>query len=500
MPRVSEKVDDRTPLTASRLDVAARIGWLLRTHRSVAGLSLRQMSVALREHEVSLSAATLSRIETEGQRSPAALDGYARVLGLPVGALSTPVDLLCRSFPYAPPAPAEPAAHDLDRFTRACEAVDVASPTGGAWLEFARQHADDARFGLPRTLMEPLVCRLSLELNRAVGTARFTRHQALGQLAGGAYGAVVEATVRAIVHDPAAQNFWDLVDVLGERATPSSLEWVATLLRDPSIYRMRGASYALQAMLVVGGLDLESWARALAHVQQACLDARADPERTAVLAQLCAAVPARLRALVPDASRPEHGEPQGPTVWSRSRRNLHYVLAESAARAACARRGQSEEPLLARLLFEAMFDLRGVRMSGATVLLAFSPFAADLVQVLLEERDTYPDEVSRTAALRVAAFCHVDGDLPGTTSLVASADPTEFQHALTMLSRGTQPLPRPALDRGLSGDEMTVRRTLCCLGMLGDPALAEVAADPSRPEEIRAGARWWADQGGRILV
>ena len=72
VPRLSGVLDDRTPLTASRIDVAARVGWLLRTHRSVVGLSLREMSVALRDHDVTLSAATLSRIESEGHRSEAA--------------------------------------------------------------------------------------------------------------------------------------------------------------------------------------------------------------------------------------------------------------------------------------------------------------------------------------------------------------------------------------------------------------------------------------------
>jgi hypothetical protein len=48
---------------------------------------------------------------------------------------------------------------------------------------------------------------------------------------------------------------------------------------------------------------------------------------------------------------------------------------------------QPEDPLLSRLLFEAMFDPRGVRLSNATRHLAYSPFSAELVRVLLAERD-----------------------------------------------------------------------------------------------------------------
>ena len=155
VPRASEQIDDRTPLSAARIDVAARVGWLLRTHRTVAGLSLRQMSSALGEHGVTLSAARLSRIESEGQRFRSVLDGYARVLGLPEGAIRADIDILCRAFSYAPPALAESTVRSLMAFDRGYESIDVPQPSGGDWLAFARQHALDRGFGLPTRLMEP---------------------------------------------------------------------------------------------------------------------------------------------------------------------------------------------------------------------------------------------------------------------------------------------------------------------------------------------------------
>lgn len=499
VPRVSETVDDTTPITASRIDVAARIGWLLRTHRSVAGMSLRQMSAALKGQGVSLSAATLSRIESGGQRSPAALDGYARVLGMPEGALRAPVDSLSRTFPYSPSA-AVPTGHKcLDRFSRSYEAIDVVAPTGGGWLEFAREHADAAGFGLPRTLMKPHVRRLSLELARSVGTARFTRHEALTLLRCSAYGDVVIDVLREIVVEPGGQNFWDLMVVGSERATMPFLLWAATLLSHPSIYVVRGASYALQSMLVGGELSLDEWSGLVVHVERAWRDAGDDPARRGVLSPLCSALPPPLQDRLRGTCFPEPAAPPGPQLWSRTRQNVHYVFAESIAREVAARRGHAEEPLLARLLFEAMFDPRGVRMGMATLTLAVSAFSSTLVHVLLEERDRCPDEVSNTAALRVAAFCHVDGDLPGMASLMATPDVTDFQHALTFASRGTRPLPQAAVDRGLSADEMTVRRTLYALGMTGDARLSIIATHSSWPRSTRLGARWWLEHGARIL-
>lgn len=497
VPRSSEAVDDRTPITASRIDVAARIGWLLRTHRSVAGVSLRQMSVALREHGVSLSAASLSRVESEGQRSPAALEGYARVLGLPHGSLSAPVNLLARTFPYAPDLAPRAAPRTLATVSEAFEAIDVPSPTGGAWLEFARQHAGG--IGLPRTLMEPQVRRLAHELVRSTDlVARFTRMEALSTLRCSEYADLVDSVLRGMILAPDAQNSWDLITVLAERPTPALLAWLGSLLRHDSAYLARGATYGLQGMLLLGGLPLEEWVGLLAQIEQAWLETT-DSARRAVLAQLWAALPDPVRARARQEVHHECPAP-GPTVWTRDRQNQHYVLAETLARAVTSRMQHPEEPLLARLLFEAMFDPRGVRMSNATYMLAFSPFAASLVHVLLEQRERLPDAGTRAAALRTASFSHAGEAPPGLEPLLASDDQVELQHVLTFYSRGTGPVPQVTLDRGLRGDEITVRRTLYCLGLTADPRLAAIAVDPTLPASTRGGARWWLEQGPRVLV
>ena len=162
-------------------------------------------------------------------------------------------------------------------------------------------------------------------------------------------------------------------------------------------------------MLVRGGLGLEEWTGLLPHLERAWHRADDDPVRRTVLAQLWAALPAQLQARAREACRDESAAPPGPTVWTRSRQNRHYLLAESLARAVTVSVGHPEEPLLARLLFEAVYDPRGVRMSSATTMLAFSP-SPSLVRVLLEQPDGLLD-ASWAAALRVAAFCHT-GEVP----------------------------------------------------------------------------------------
>lgn len=500
MPRNAETIDDRTPLTASRIDIAARIGWLLRTSRSLAGLSLREMSAALKAHDVTLSATSLSRIESEGQRSAAALDGYAAVLGLPAGALRSPVDVLCRSFSYAPPAPPEPVAHSLERFSESFEAITGESPSGGSWLDFARHHSSDGGFGLPTTLMEPHVRRLAEELRRSVGVpAEVTRYEALALLRCSAYGDLVDSVLREMVLEPDSQVIYPLTSVLSEQPTRALLRWAGAMLSHPSVHVARGASFALQNMLVIGGLPIKDWESLVPQFTSAWDDAEADATRRTVLIDLCAALPPTVQSLVRNTCQVDAEPAPGPQVWSRSRRSAHYGFARSLAGDACAQRGHHEEPLLERLLFEAMFDPRGVRMSTSAMFVAASPFARVLAPRLVEGRGQGPDEASGSAALRVAWSCHAGEELPVADPLLESGAASEFEIAMMLVGRSGQHLPQRALERGLSGAEPTVRKTLHGLGMAEDPRLADIASDGRLPDSTRRGARWWMDRGGRIL-
>ena len=498
MPRNAETIDDRTPLTASRIDIAARIGWLLRTSRSLGGLSLREMSTALKAHDVTLSATSLSRLESEGQRSAVALDGYAAVLGLPHGALRAPIDILCRSFSYAPPAPPEPVAQSLERFSESCEAISATSPSGDAWLDFARHHSSDGGFGLPTTLMEPHVRRLADELFRSVQVvARLTRYEALALLRCSAYGDLVDSVLREMILEPDAQVGYDLTDVLSAKPTPALLRWAGAMLRHESIAVARGASFALQGMLVIGGLRVEDWESLVPHFTSAWHDA--DATRRTVLTDLCAALPPPVQAQIRNKCRIEAEPPPGPQVWSRTRRSAHYGFARSIAGDACARLGHHEEPLLERLLFEAMYDPRGVRMATSAMVLAVTPFARALAPVLVERRGDGPDEAGRSAAMRIAVWCHAGEELPAADPLLRTGNAQEFEAAVMIAERSGRSLSQDALERGVSGAETTVRKTLHCLGTAEDPRLADIASDRRLPDSTRRAARWWMGRGGRIL-
>lgn len=497
VPRVSEPVDDTTSLDGSRIDVGARIGWLLRVSRTAASLSLREMSAALEGHGVTLSAASLSRIESEGQRSVAALEGYARVLGLPEGTLRVPVDTVCRSFSYGPPAHVPLPDLSLAGFDRVCRAVDDPAPTAPEWLEFSRLHASPVGFGLPTHLMEPYVRRLALELCRSVGLARWMRYEALRGLRCSAYAHVVASVVADVLRDPDLHVTEDLVNVVAERPTAEVVAWAGALLRDPSFIVARSATYALQGMLATGGLDLQEWRELPPALDLAWSEAADDPARREILARLYAALPPPLQEQVAVA-RPRP-ETSGPRVWTRTRQNRHYGFATSLAHTVTSEAGLPDDPMLTRLVFEAMFDPRGVRMASAIYLLAGSPFIEQLVRILLARRDDGPDDACRPAATRVAAFCHVSGDLPDIQPLLQSGCPQDFKHALTIYGRGGHRVPDAVVHRGLGGDEVTVRCTLAALGLTGDPRLVTIASDPARPAYARSATQWWLRQGPRIV-
>jgi hypothetical protein len=500
VPRASEQIDDRTPLSAARIDVAARVGWLLRVHRTAAGLSLRQMSTALGEQGVTLSAATLSRTESEGQRSPQVLDGYGRVLGLAEGSLRAEIDAVCRAFSYAAPRPPEHGARDLAEYSRACDAVRLPAPTGSAWLAFARQHAHPRGFGLPSDLMEPLVRQLAGEVGRGVARARLVRHEALNILMESPYASLVTAVLREAVDDPGHQNFYDLTSVLSDHPTDELVRWAGELLSSPSIFQVRGGAYALQGMFVSGYRQISDWRQLMPLLERAWYRGGADPARRTILTQVCRTLPGDVRAELSDTGVVAPGDLQPPVAWSRTRSNPHYRFATSIAHEACTRLGHPDEPLLERLVFEAFFEPRGVRMSTSTWLLSSSPFAGALVRAIFEVRDNCPDPASRAAALRVATVCHAGEQVPGVEILADSGDPEDFAHGTAILGRAGQALSSAALARGLAGDETALRQTLYCLGMAGDGRLHDLARDPMVPATTARAAQWWLQQGSRILV
>jgi hypothetical protein len=463
----------------------------------VAGLSLRDMAAALGEHGVRLSAATLSRMETDGQQPGPVMDGYGKVLGLPAGQLRTVGTMMFHTFPYGPPPPHDTVPRDLEAFSRVCDAVAAPEPAAGDWLDFARHHASDVGYGLPLSSMEPLVARLINEVGRALREARMIRHDALVTLLGTPYRDLVSRMIREAVADPHQQIILDLSSIISDAPSRTVLHWAGERLSGPSRFHVQGAAAALQNMLVGGNLGLDTWRELLPYVERAWQRVDGEAERAEALTGLCAALPAVLQEqLSTIGHRPT--TPRATVGWSRSPANPHYAYALRISREVTSRLDQPEEPLLARLLFEGMFEPRLVRKAMGFWLVALSAFGDATMDVVLELLDTAPDAETRSAALRVAAACHRGQPVPGLAALLELPNDGDFSQVLRMAGRSGAALPQTALARGLAGDATTQRQTLYCLGLAGDPRLAALAADPTLPDAVRGGARWWLTAGSRL--
>lgn len=499
MPRAPEPLDDVTPLDAARIDVSVRIGWLLRTHRTVAGLSLRDMAAALGEHGVRLSAATLSRMETEGQQPGAVMDGYGKVLGLPRGQLRTVGTMMFHTFPYGPPPAHESVPRDLESFSRVCAAVEAEGPTAGDWLEFARYHASDVGYGLPLSSMEPLASRLIGEAGRGIREGRMIRHDALVTLLRSPYHDLVSDMVREALADARQQIIFDLASIISDAPTLVTLHWLGRLLSGPTRFHVQGASAALQNMVVGNKLSLEAWRELVPYLERARKCVNGEAERTAALTALCSALPPAVQA---DLSTIGHKPttPRTTVAWSRSTSNPHFAFALRIAQTVTDRLGQPDEPLLARLLFEALFEPRLVRRSMGYWLVAFSAFGDETLLAILHLLEAAPDPETRSAALRVAAVCHRGQPLTGLEALLELPGDPDFFEVLHLVGRSGAELPEASLRRGLAGTESIRRQTLYCLGMAGDPRLADLAEDATLPDDVREGARWWLAAGSRLLV
>ena len=497
MPRMPSVVEDRSPLDGSHIDVAARIGWLLRVSRTSSGIPLRSMAAELRSLGLDASASALSRLESGGRRQGAVVDGYEQVLGLAPGRLRAAIDVLCRTFDNGPPDE-EPdlVPCTLGSFSAAVEAVLVDEPRGGDWLRFAREHSGGRGFGLTAAQMEPLAARLAGEMGRSVGVAYTTRYEALSRLRCGPYAEVVGDVVRSLVRAPDTQVLIDLMIVVAERPTPGALVWAGELLSHERRMVMTGAALVLQNMRTVGGLPPAAWRDVVPLFLTAY--AEADQPRRVILTTLFKNLPPGTRTAIKAGLGQRLEHVPGPQAWTRTRRNQHYEVSRGLATRICADLGLHEQPLLARLLFEVLFDFRATRVATSSFLLVASPVAEAVHPLLVETAISGADETTRQAARGALVMLQTPIGVPDVRDWLESPEEDLADIAGVLLGHAGVPLPEHAIEAGLAADEARVRRTIYSAGMARHPLLAGISTDPARTPAIRDAAAWWLREGGRV--
>lgn len=499
MGRTSGTIGDDTPLDSLVFDIPARIGWLLRISRMCANVSVREMADRLGDVGVRgvRSPGAVSQVETKGTRNGRMIDGYERALDLTPGQLRAVVDILCRTFSYAPAdvAPGLDLHDPLREVDEAFAAVEH-DPSGSDWLRLARLLDSSTATPLPTRLVAPMVERMLGELVRSVGPAFYLRWDALARLQDGFYADVVLDGVQDLVAQPGAHAVSTVaLSLTSERPRTRTLEWLVGLFDHPSYEMFRGAVVGVGNMRHVGGLSDRDWELVITPFLEAHSRWGRGP-RGELLTALFKSLPPSCRSVV--EGRLEHPlrPVRGPASWDPTD-NEHWTLCESLADRAAAQHGLPSQPLLARMIFEALYDFRS-NVTTSSWLLSVTELAPTLHAGLLAVVNDPPDEESKAGALR----CVFTSATPASDQ-VASAwygrMPVEgrIEH-LGMAEQFALLVPQlalPLLTDG-SGRGSELIRALGSAGQMAE--LTAITTDPLVPEELRLSASWWLAHGARV--
>ncbi|NYD41922.1 hypothetical protein [Nocardioides panaciterrulae] len=502
MARSPDILEDPTPLDGAHVDVRVRIAWLLRSWRTLGmdgkAVSVTEMAGLLKEHGTPASPPSVSGWETgRVAPSPAVVEAYEAVLELEPGSLRSVVDLVRRRFgddgPRSPAPPVDLA--DLD------DAVDrvvaTPAPPGLAWLHFS-EAVLEVRPGLPRAFLRPLVARLLSEMSRSAATAYTTRYEALALLRCSAYADLVADAIGDFFDEPGNLLLGDAARLLSERPDGRAVLILAPQLTSAEFLRLRAGVVGLEHVATTGEESVSVWGPVVGPFVRAWERDGNDPERRQQLVELWRALPEgardpiaeRLSSPVPDVPEPAASEPGG----------LEDQLAfcgHTAGRAAEAL-GLPDQPLLARLLFEALFEERDARRVTSSLLLMASPFRGHLAVELAAAARDHDDARVRRATATLILLIGREETHETVRGLLDSEDVVVVTGALFVLMHSGGQLGSDRLESLIRLPEPLDRRALFYAGMTAHPMLDRIAADHGQP--LRQLARWWQRHGSAVTT
>lgn len=498
-------ITDNTPLDGDRIDLGARIGWLLRVNREARGLGQRQLAVRLAELGVENSSfPVLSRMESGGLRRRRLIEGYERVLELQPGSLVSAVQMLCENSPYAPRDgdSKESMPSTLDLLDRVCEPLMAAIPsaprtiTGGQWMEFGRVSRGTGLL-LPTSLARPILSELIHQLGMSVEAAFRTRYLALQDLYRTGYADLIESLVIEYVDQPGCAVMNDLLAAAGEMPSARLFEWLLGLLGGPDPVRARAASLALETVAALEWAGSQEWRRVAEIVVRVYPDPATPPARREGLARLATHLPAVHQCWITASLGAAVSPTRSPISWEPTRRhNAHLNFAHQLARLGCDAAGVEEQPMAQRLVFEMLYDPRSSRAFTSTMLLGSSPLGPGLVRGCISLGiNRAPDPVTRSGCIEAMVGLHGDWKADELEPILRSVDPAAQSRLLISAGHRGVELPEDLI-RGFLADPLLRRDAFYYLGFAGHPMLDDLthAADP----DVAVSARWWRAQAPRV--
>lgn len=494
---------DRSPYAAATGGSQERIAWLLGTNRLWGGdgafASRRAFVPALAAAGVPADESRLSRWEAGGvPLSNAVVEGYERALGLAPLQLAAVTQCLR---PVVPPASGRIDSDELHAlFDPLFDLVLDGEPAGADWLGFTEALLAHPGVYLRPGVWEQLARRLLTELGRSIHLA---------------YSARLLALRRLLVH-PVAQRHvvYAIGHVATDRCAPRSADAIALVQHvggafgtgvamrlfnsDQEAHR-RGASRAMAAMLARDDFDEESLpALEAAAVRQLSEDETAVHVADLVL-RMPLAVAERIRAAFRGHPAMELVGRAGELVSNDVSRQVAQRVAEEARRQTTGPSGADPDPMLERLLREALFHANAERRSQAGMLLMFSPFRDGIASGVAAQLATGPEPPVAGRLVRLLRYCITKEELPALLALQPAADAGARPHALQAIAHlpvALDPADASALaaQPDVWRDPRLAAATMYALGMHGH---AELAA--GRPEAADFAA-WWRTTGPRLTA
>jgi hypothetical protein len=515
--RPPEFVDDGTPPGVRYGGARQRVGWLLRRSR----LHLRQgrfarqraFVQALQGLGVSADASRVSRWEkNELEPPPPVVAVYEQLLGLPDAALQATARGLHRALNptgVAPPLYALPATESpAEAEARAARLVDLAlddDPTGGQWCELVERLGSAGMVIMHGDVADRLLYRLVSETGRGVGHAFVTRYEALRRLCGlPRFVPVALRQIDRIVHEPWSGVLVDVVALLAEVPGTEPTRLILDLARDPNPELQQAALWAVSARVDRGEVvgvhmrQLEQVVLTLAGSSPAEGVQRAVSDVIACMPPL-----SRRRLLAATASLPGHGGRRmaaegGELVPERASARTAAHVAHRALQSLGAT--DHDDPMLTRIVREALSHASQERRHQASLLLMLSPFRQPVADAVLEHWSALTPEL-RIPAAGLLSYVAGDTHVDELDRRVAADGPDELVRRSWMArAHLSQPVDDPDVVQRLEKVSPEVAKTtLYALGMTGSPQLSEVR-EAALPESVLGRARWWLQSGPAIRV
>lgn len=485
--------EDNTPLRGRSIDARARIAWLLRLSRLAAapGPAGRFVEM-LRAQGCALGPSTLCRYETGVEAVPkSVVAAYERTLGLPAGSLLGVCLGIDRAFgpalaPEGPQSVSRTALSDALGEWEDLMAVDAM--TGTDWINLAEGITRPNGPVLPPSMLHGWVDQLVSETMRAVRHAYTTRSHALDRLLGDpAAGRFVLDAVARAVEQPGAQSVEKVLPVLGNSRDPEVLNWLVTHFERSEGQQMWGAAHGMLAQICNGRMP----ASFLPRIANAVLDAAADgPGRgepafhvaQRISADLTREVVARLRFYPAPAAA--GARVQSPTALSNYR---------SAALQASG----LDDPMLDRLLREALSPDFLERRHHSSTLLGVSPYRGIIVNVAAEQVRAPSGPYAAEAAAHALGYLAVREDRDQLVGLLETV-PSARADILVALAR-VGGVPADVDLAALAADPVLAPTAVYAAGMSNHPDLGLFAVSPQLAgAEVQRNAIWWQQIGAAV--